>query len=64
MKLEEFRKEQGLTYKSLGELLGFTENKTYRTCTDKKLCVKLIDATRIQRLTGGMVELEDLVGDC
>lgn len=65
MKLEEYRINNGLTYKSLGEELGMTENKTYRLCTDPTLCVKLQDAVQIVKVTENRVSLEDLLsGDC
>ncbi len=67
MELEKFRIINELTYKNLAELLGFSENKTYRVCNDNRGCVKLVDAHNIVIKTRGTVNIEDLLpieGDC
>lgn len=64
MTLQQYREEQSLSYKKLSELLSFTENKTYRICNDSELCIKLIDAHNIVKMTEGMVGYDDLLGEC
>jgi len=60
--LEEWRLSQDLSYENLGRLLNMTSSKVYRLCTDKTLCVKLIDAVAINKVTS--IDILDLVGDC
>lgn len=64
MRLEDFRILKEFSYQELSQLLGLSEQKTYRICIDKK-CVKLADAHKIQRATRGMVDMVDLLPeDC
>ena len=65
MKLNKWRKEKSLSYEDLARLLGMTNSKTYRLCTDKNLCIKLQDAHVIVQKTSGEIGFEDLLlGDC
>lgn len=64
MTLQQYREEQSLSYRKLSLMLDFTENKTYRLCNDPELCIKLIDAHNIVKVTEGMVGYDDLLGEC
>ena len=60
--LEDYRVKTQLSYRSLAQALGFSENKTYRLCNNNYKCLKLTDAMAISRVTG--IEISKLVGDC
>lgn len=65
MQLDDWREAENMSYENLGRLLNMTTSKVYRLCTDKTLCVKLVDAVAIVKVTDGKVSLEDLLtGDC
>ena len=66
MKLDDWRKQEGMSYEDLARKLDLTNSKTYRLCTDKNLCIKLRDANIIVSKTLGAVDYLDLdlEGDC
>ena len=66
MKLDDWRKQEGMSYEDLARKLDLTNSKTYRLCTDRSLCIKLRDANVIVQITQGEVGYLDfdLEGDC
>ena len=66
MKLDDWRKQEGMSYEDLARKLDLTNSKTYRLCTDRSLCIKLRDANVIVKITQGEVGYLDfdLEGDC
>ena len=66
MKLDDWRKQEGMSYEDLARKLDLTNSKTYRLCTDRSLCIKLRDANVIVQKTQGEVGYLDfdLEGDC
>ena len=60
MLLEDYRKEQKLSYDELSALLDIPKGRLFTICKQRHR-VSLYDAQRITNITGGVVSYEDLL---
>ena len=60
MRLEEYRKNKGLTYHKLAEYLGVTTGIVFRACKFQG-CISLFSAHKIVQGTKGEVDYIDLL---
>jgi len=65
MKLENYRKNNGMSYEKLARALNVTTNTAFKICKTN-YCLKMAMAHRIIKVTGGAVGFEDfsIEGDC
>jgi plasmid maintenance system antidote protein VapI len=59
MELESWRRDKNISYENLARSLDMTTSKVYRICK-KDPCIRLSDAFKIVKLTGGEVDFCDM----